>query len=95
MKTALIIGMGKFGHHLCHRLVSLGNQVMIVDENEEALEDMVEEVTSAKIGDCTKEDVLKMPGVGNFDYCFVFYYSGRAENFYTQANCLSFVLFVE
>ncbi|MCI6629193.1 MAG: TrkA family potassium uptake protein [Lachnospiraceae bacterium] len=71
MKTALIIGMGKFGHHLCHRLVSLGNQVMIVDENEEALEDMVEEVTSAKIGDCTKEDVLKMLGVGNFDYCFV------------------------
>ena len=44
---------------------------MIVDENEEALEDMVEEVTSAKIGDCTKEDVLKMLGVGNFDYCFV------------------------
>lgn len=71
MKTVLIIGMGKFGHHLCHKMAELGNQIMAVDENEEALEDVLSIVTSAKIGDCTKEDVLKTLGVGNFDYCFV------------------------
>lgn len=71
MKTVLIIGMGKFGHHLCNRLVDLGNQVMVVDEQEERLEDVLPYVTSAKIGDCTKTEVLKSLGVGNFDYCFI------------------------
>ena len=33
MKSILIIGMGKFGHHLCQNLVDLGNEVMIVDTN--------------------------------------------------------------
>lgn len=71
MKTVLIIGMGKFGHHLCNRMVELGNQVMVVDENEARLEDVLPFVTSAKIGDCTRVEVLKSLGVGNFDYCFV------------------------
>jgi len=71
MKSMLIIGMGKFGHHLCYKLANLGCEIMAVDEIEEALEDILPIVTSAKIGDCTKVDVLKTLGVGNFDYCFV------------------------
>lgn len=71
MKSMLIIGMGEFGHHLCYKLADLGCQIMAVDEIEEALEDILPIVTSAKIGDCTKVDVLKTLGVGNFDYCFV------------------------
>lgn len=71
MKAALIIGMGKFGTHLCRKLAELGNQIMAVDEREEALEDVLEIVTSAKIGDCTRPDVLATLGVDNFDYCFV------------------------
>ena len=27
MKNILIIGMGKFGHHLCENLLELGNAV--------------------------------------------------------------------
>lgn len=71
MKSVLIIGMGKFGHHLCTNMVQLGNEVMIVDEKEEVLEDLLPIVTAAKIGDCTNEEVLKSLGVGNFDLCFV------------------------
>ena len=71
MKSMLIIGMGKFGHHLCYELANLGCEIMAVDEIEEALEDILPIVTSAKIGDCTKVDVLNTLGVGNFDYCFV------------------------
>ncbi len=71
MKSILIIGMGKFGHHLCHNMVELGNQVMVVDRKEESLEDLLTEVTSARIGDCTKEEVLKNLGIKNFDLCFV------------------------
>ena len=71
MKSVLIIGLGKFGHHLCHNMVRLGNEVMIVDEREEVMEDLLPFVTSAKVGDCTNIEVLKSLGVGNFDLCFV------------------------
>lgn len=71
MKSILIIGMGKFGHHLCENLVRLGNEVMIVDEVGKGWEDLLPIVTSAKIADCTNEEVLKSLGVRNFDICFV------------------------
>lgn len=71
MKSILVIGMGKFGHHLCRNLVDLGNEVMIVDTNQAVMDDLIPFVTSAKIGDCTNPDVLKSLGVGNFDICFV------------------------
>ena len=32
MKSILIIGLGRFGRHLCKNLADLGNQIMIVDE---------------------------------------------------------------
>lgn len=71
MKSILIIGMGRFGRHLCRNLANLGNQIMIVDEVEENLEEMLPYVVSAKIGDCTNEAVLKSLGISNFDICFV------------------------
>ena len=71
MKSILIIGMGRFGCHLCQNLAELGNQIMIVDQEEENLEEMLPLVVSAKIGDCTNENVLKSLGVANFDLCFV------------------------
>ena len=71
MKSILIIGMGRFGHHLCENLARLGNEIMIVDQKEEVLEDLLPIVTSAKIGDCTSEEVLRSLGIGNFDLCFV------------------------
>lgn len=71
MKSVLIIGMGRFGHHLCKKMVELGNEVMIVDEDEEKIKDMLPMVLNAQIGDCTNPDVLRELGVGNFDICFV------------------------
>lgn len=71
MKSILIIGLGRFGHHLCLNMARLGNDVMVVDQKEECLEDLLPYVTSAKIGDCTNETVLKSLGIANFDLCFV------------------------
>lgn len=71
MKSILIIGMGKFGHHLCQNMVELGNEVMIVDTHQEVMDDLLPFVTSAKIGDCTNPDVLKSLGIDNYDICFV------------------------
>ncbi len=71
MKSILVIGIGRFGRHLCMDLAENGNDVMAVDREEENLEDILPIVTSAKIGDCTKEDVLRSFGINNFDICFV------------------------
>ena len=57
MKTVLIIGMGRFGHHLANNMISLGNEVMIVDKDESRLEDLTKLISNIKIGDCTNEDV--------------------------------------
>ena len=37
MKTVLIIGMGRFGQHLTRKMRELKNEVMRVDQREEAL----------------------------------------------------------
>lgn len=71
MKSILIIGLGRFGQHLCKKMVELKNEVMVIDINEENVEAMMPFVTNAQIGDCTKLEVLKSIGVNNFDICFV------------------------
>lgn len=71
MKSFLIIGLGRFGTHLCHDLAARNNEIMVVDQLETVLEDVLPVVTNAKIGDCTNEKVLSTLGVANFDVCFV------------------------
>ncbi len=71
MKSILIIGMGRFGHHLAWNLLELGNDVMIIDSEESKIEDMVPYATSSKIGDCTNPEVLRSLGIANFDLIFI------------------------
>lgn len=71
MKNILIIGLGRFGRHLAEKFVELGDEVMVIDRNEEYVQSMMNIVTYAQIGDCTKEEVLRSLGVDNFDICFV------------------------
>ena len=71
MKSMLIIGLGDFGHHLCRQLVEMKNEVMVVDKNEAALDDVHDIVSSRIIADCTSRSVLEKIGVRNFDVCFV------------------------
>ncbi len=67
MKSIIVIGAGKFGHYFCRCLSELDCEVMIVDENEEKLSDMLSYVSSAKVGDCTRRDVIASLGVTDFD----------------------------
>lgn len=71
MKSILVIGMGRFGHHLAKDFLEREHDVMIVDENEEKLEDMVPFATSSRVADCTKPEVLRSLGIRNFDLVFV------------------------
>lgn len=85
MKSFLIVGMGLFGHHLCRSLAKMDCEIMIVDEKEEAIEDMLPYVVSAKIGDCTNIEVLKTFDIPSFDSCFVCI----AENFQNSLEITS------
>ena len=71
MRSMLVIGLGRFGSHLALKLMELGNEVMAVDADEETVNRLAPSVTSAQIGDCMDEGVLRSLGVTNFDICFV------------------------
>lgn len=71
MKTMLVIGMGTLGTHLAEKLQKLGNEVMIIDTNEDIIEGLSSKFPDSQIGDCTNEDVLRSLGINNFDICFV------------------------
>lgn len=71
MKSILVIGMGRFGTYLAHNLASMGNQVMVVDKDEDIIGRLAPHFTDALAGDCAQEEVLKEIGVNNFDVVFV------------------------
>lgn len=71
MKNILVIGMGRFGQHLCKELYDLGNEIMAVDTDEVALEAVSDYVAASRIADCTNPEVLKGIGVTDYDVCIV------------------------
>lgn len=71
MKTYLIIGAGKFGYHLAKNLCQMGNEVMLVDSNEELINEYSDSVTATEIGDYTVKSNLASLGVDDYDFVFV------------------------
>lgn len=71
MKTFLIIGAGRFGMHLAKNLCQMGNEVMIVDQDEKVINEISNTVTATEIGDFTVKSNLAALGVDDYDYVFV------------------------
>lgn len=71
MKSVLVIGMGRFGRHLAHKMLELGNDVMIVDKDADLVERFSGRFTDSYIGDCTNDHVIKALVANNFDLYFV------------------------
>lgn len=79
MKNILLIGLGHFGKHIAMELNQLGHEVMAIDNDEEKINDVLQYVTSAQIGDSTDPDFLNSLGIRNFDVCIVTM-SGNFQN---------------
>ena len=79
MKNILLIGLGHFGKHIAMELNQLGHEVMAIDNDEEKVNDVLQYVTSAQIGDSTDPDFLNSLGIRNFDVCIVTM-SGNFQN---------------
>ena len=71
MKSILIIGLGRFGSHIARKLNAMGHEVMAVDNNEERINNALDYVTSAQIGDSTNRAFLESLDIGSFDSCIV------------------------
>lgn len=71
MKSFLIVGMGRFGSALAEELCSLGNEVLILDDDEDKTQYLADSVTQAVTGDARDLEVLKSIGARNFDCAVV------------------------
>lgn len=78
MKSYIVIGLGRFGTSIARELSNLGNEVLVIDSDEEAVEEVSGAVTHAMIADATDEAVLRSIGVRNFD-CVIVAIGGSLE----------------
>ncbi|MCP1307607.1 potassium channel family protein [Paenibacillus tyrfis] len=62
-----VIGLGRFGSSLAKELIKLGYEVLGIDKDEEAVEEMSDELTHVVVADATDEDVIRSLGIRNFD----------------------------
>ncbi len=71
MKSILLIGMGKFGQTLGEQLLKMGDQVMIVDKDEDKINQLAPKYADALITNCMNEDNLRSLDIPSFDSCVV------------------------
>lgn len=71
MKSVLLIGLGQFGQALGEKLINMGDEVMIVDRNEDVINALAPKYTSAAICNCMVADNLKTLDIPSFDACVV------------------------
>lgn len=71
MKSVLLIGLGRFGGNIAKKLHEMGDEVLAVDRVENRVNDVMEYVTNAQIGDTTDRRFLETLGVRDFDCCIV------------------------
>lgn len=70
-KQIVVIGLGRFGTSVAKTLFELGHDVMCIDSNEKAVQEISPSVTHAVQADGTNEETLKELGVTNFDVAIV------------------------
>lgn len=70
-KQYIVIGCGRFGSSVAKKMCQLGNEVMVIDKDEDSIENIAEQVTHTAIVDATEERDLKSIGLGNFDVVIV------------------------
>ena len=63
--------MGKFGQTLGERLLNMGDEVMIVDKNEDIVNTLAPKYTNALIANCMNENNLRTMDIPSFDVCVV------------------------
>ena len=71
MKQYIVIGAGRFGTSLAKSLIALGQEVMVIDENEKIIQQLSETMDNVAVVSATDESALKNIGLSNFDVAIV------------------------
>ncbi len=71
MNQFVVIGLGRFGKSVATTLTELGKEVLVIDTNKDAVNQMEGMVSGAVVADATGTDVLHSLGVQNFDCAIV------------------------
>ncbi|WP_088014874.1 potassium channel family protein [Gottfriedia acidiceleris] len=66
-----VIGLGRFGSGIVNTLLQHGNEVLVIDMNEDRINQFADIATHAVIADSTNDEALKAIGIGNFDTVIV------------------------
>lgn len=70
-KQFIVIGLGRFGQSVAKTLFQMGYDVLVVDEDEDAVQEIADSVTHAVQMDATDEYALRTLGIRNFDIAVV------------------------
>lgn len=70
-KQFIVIGLGRFGQSVAKTLFQMGYDVLAVDEDENAVQEIADSVTHAVQMDATDEYALRTLGIRNFDIAVV------------------------
>ncbi len=70
-KQFAVIGLGRFGASVAKTLNELGNDVLAIDNSEEAVQNVINNVTHAVQADAREEETLYSLGIRNFDNVIV------------------------
>lgn len=71
VKQFVVLGAGRFGTSVAIKLVDLGAEVMIVDNDDVVVQSLADKVTYAVKADVTQEAALNALGLRNFDTAIV------------------------
>ena len=71
MKNFIVIGLGRFGGAVARELCRQGHQVLAVDMDHTAVQNIADEVTGAVVGDARDAEVLRSLGVKDYDCAVV------------------------
>lgn len=66
-----VIGLGHFGSHAARVLYEAGKNVIAIDTNEEAIQDIAESVTRAVLADATDRQALISIGIQDVDAAII------------------------
>lgn len=70
-KQYVVIGIGRFGLSVAKTLYAMDNDVMVIDSNEDAIQEIADSVTHAVQMDATDEAALRSLGIRNFDVAVI------------------------
>jgi trk system potassium uptake protein TrkA len=71
MLKIAVLGVGNFGRAFTRRLAVEKVEILAVDGNKEAIDEMGAYVTHAVVGDCTSLDLFEELDLGSFDYAVI------------------------